>query len=158
MIRPTQTCPRQYSGKYPRLSRGRPGFDSPPGRTVFQITQKKYALSVGKILTNIVNKRPRIMGYARLAQSVEHQTFNLRVAGSSPSSGAGIQFRPYPPSSVTGTGGATNYRCHVWVVSVDYMGCRRSRRHNICRGTSSDGRALAQHARGTGIDARVLQF
>ena len=25
--------------------------------------------------------------YARLAQSVEHQTFNLRVAGSSPSSG-----------------------------------------------------------------------
>ena len=26
--------------------------------------------------------------YARLAQSVEHQTFNLRVAGSSPSSGS----------------------------------------------------------------------
>lgn len=28
--------------------------------------------------------------YARLAQSVEHQTFNLRVAGSSPSSGASL--------------------------------------------------------------------
>ena len=28
--------------------------------------------------------------YARLAQSVEHQTFNLRVAGSSPSSGGEI--------------------------------------------------------------------
>ena len=28
-------CPRQYSGKYPRLSRGRPGFDSPPGRIFF---------------------------------------------------------------------------------------------------------------------------
>ena len=27
--------------------------------------------------------------HARLAQSVEHQTFNLRVAGSSPSSGGG---------------------------------------------------------------------
>ena len=27
---------------------------------------------------------------ARLAQSVEHQTFNLRVAGSSPSSGGEI--------------------------------------------------------------------
>ena len=27
--------------------------------------------------------------HARLAQSVEHQTFNLRVAGSSPSSGDG---------------------------------------------------------------------
>ena len=30
--------------------------------------------------------------HARLAQSVEHQTFNLRVAGSSPSSGA-VTFR-----------------------------------------------------------------
>ena len=29
---------------------------------------------------------------ARLAQSVEHQTFNLRVAGSSPSSGEQISF------------------------------------------------------------------
>ena len=29
---------------------------------------------------------------ARLAQSVEHQTFNLRVAGSSPSSGERISF------------------------------------------------------------------
>ena len=29
------SCPRQYSGKYPRLSRGRPGFDSPPGRLHF---------------------------------------------------------------------------------------------------------------------------
>ena len=29
------------------------------------------------------------MTQARLAQSVEHQTFNLRVAGSSPSSGDG---------------------------------------------------------------------
>ena len=29
---------------------------------------------------------------ARLAQSVEHQTFNLRVAGSSPSSGEHISF------------------------------------------------------------------
>ena len=28
---PTRS-PRQYSGQYPRLSRGRPGFDSPPGR------------------------------------------------------------------------------------------------------------------------------
>jgi hypothetical protein len=31
--------------------------------------------------------------YARLAQSVEHQTFNLRVAGSSPSSGASLYAR-----------------------------------------------------------------
>ena len=30
-----------------------------------------------------------MQGHARLAQSVEHQTFNLRVAGSSPSSGDG---------------------------------------------------------------------
>ena len=29
---------------------------------------------------------------ARLAQSVEHQTFNLRVAGSSPSSGEHVSF------------------------------------------------------------------
>ena len=29
---------------------------------------------------------------ARLAQSVEHQTFNLRVAGSSPSSGEQVSF------------------------------------------------------------------
>lgn len=28
--------------------------------------------------------------YARLAQSVEHQTFNLRVAGSSPSLGVNL--------------------------------------------------------------------
>ena len=27
--------PRYYSGEYPRLSRGRPGFDSPPGRLLF---------------------------------------------------------------------------------------------------------------------------
>ena len=33
---PAIMCPRQYSGKYPRLSRGRPGFDSLPGRT-FQL-------------------------------------------------------------------------------------------------------------------------
>ena len=30
--------PRQYSGEYPRLSRGRPGFDSPPGN--FSISTK----------------------------------------------------------------------------------------------------------------------
>ena len=33
---------------------------------------------------------------ARLAQSVEHQTFNLRVAGSSPSSGGGRFKRTAP--------------------------------------------------------------
>ena len=38
-----------------------------------------------------MDKRTVVSGFemtqARLAQSVEHQTFNLRVAGSSPSSG-----------------------------------------------------------------------
>ena len=35
-----------------------------------------------------------MQGHARLAQSVEHQTFNLRVAGSSPSSGEVVCYVP----------------------------------------------------------------
>ena len=27
--------PKLYSGEYPRLSRGRPGFDSPPGSQLY---------------------------------------------------------------------------------------------------------------------------
>ena len=38
---------------------------------------------------SISNEQADLARYARLAQSVEHQTFNLRVAGSSPSSGVG---------------------------------------------------------------------
>ena len=38
--------PRWYSGEYPRLSRGRPGFDSPPGS--FSI--------LTKIVSNCVQK------------------------------------------------------------------------------------------------------
>ena len=37
---------------------------------------------------------------ARLAQSVEHQTFNLRVAGSSPSSGAKYLITPYDAATI----------------------------------------------------------
>ena len=37
-------------------------------------------------------KFPALSERARLAQSVEHQTFNLRVAGSSPSSGEQVYF------------------------------------------------------------------
>ena len=45
-----------------------------------------YAEAVGsKPTRTIVNIN--ILNYALLAQSVEHQTFNLRVAGSSPAGG-----------------------------------------------------------------------
>ena len=42
---------------------------------------------------------------ARLAQSVEHQTFNLRVAGSSPSSG--VHFAVYVKTGHTHEFGQT---------------------------------------------------
>ena len=41
-------------------------------------------------LENLMSLYPPSFRWARLAQLVEHQTFNLRVAGSSPSSGAYI--------------------------------------------------------------------
>ena len=47
---------------------------------------------------------------ARLAQSVEHQTFNLRVAGSSPSSGGG-SFKRRPMESVSGTLNSLESHC-----------------------------------------------
>ena len=43
--------------------------------------------------SRVYNMPLSITCYARLAQSVEHQTFNLRVAGSSPSSGGNIFFK-----------------------------------------------------------------
>ena len=48
--------------------------------------------------------------HARLAQSVEHQTFNLRVAGSSPSSGGG-SFKRRPMESVSGTLNSLESHC-----------------------------------------------
>ena len=47
-------------------------------------------LKIEEIGAQLQNETPHRYMRARLAQSVEHQTFNLRVAGSSPSSGAGI--------------------------------------------------------------------
>ena len=48
--------PRQYSGKYPRLSRGRPGFNSPSGRIflVNRIQHRKDGYSHGYVNSLIV--------------------------------------------------------------------------------------------------------
>ena len=50
--------------------------------------------------TNRMRIRPKMWGalvsVARLAQSVEHETLNLRVVGSSPTSGAALFFFPFP--------------------------------------------------------------
>ena len=48
---------------------------------------------------------------ARLAQSVEHQTFNLRVAGSSPSSGEHVSF--FSPSST--------FKCIFFFLNLKYF-------------------------------------
>ena len=55
-------------------------IDNPFVTDVLQVKLKRYQLNLE-------------ICYARLAQSVEHQTFNLRVAGSSPSSGEQTFYR-----------------------------------------------------------------
>ena len=64
----TFSHPPWSSGQDPRLSRAWPGFNSPWGRSV-----------LGQTLNSI--------HFASLAQSVEHETFNIRAAGSSPAGG-----------------------------------------------------------------------
>ena len=49
-------CPRQYSGKYPRLSRGRPGFDSPPGRIFLPPQQCTLHISYISIISPSVSR------------------------------------------------------------------------------------------------------
>ena len=77
---------------------------------------------------------------ARLAQSVEHWTFNPRVVGSSPPSGGLV---------------------HIFLLLVSHLSFT-GRPHTVPhtqtrRGCSSNGRVLASHVRGTGIDTPHLQ-
>ena len=55
--------------------------------TELQITSQLTKRQVGVLSWGVSRQLNR---HARLAQSVEHQTFNLRVAGSSPSSGVNV--------------------------------------------------------------------
>ena len=62
--------------------------------TIFVMrSDNPFVIDVLLIFLQVKSKRYQLnleICYARLAQSVEHQTFNLRVAGSSPSSGEGM--------------------------------------------------------------------
>ena len=60
---------------------------------------------------------------ARLAQSVEHQTFNLRVAGSSPSSGGDL-FRKEFKLQLVSVRVTPNFLCdgfHPWLSFYGYL-------------------------------------
>ena len=73
--------------------------------------------------------------YARLAQSVEHQTFNLRVAGSSPSSGV-----PTILGFLTMINKYHNFRCYSSNITLI---AQSAMIYRVQWGASSDGRALA---------------
>ena len=72
---------------------------------------KKYTIGF-KFSLRLHIHLPFSKTYARLAQSVEHQTFNLRVAGSSPSSGGGC-FKGTMATAVTSYKNATTNATRV---------------------------------------------
>ena len=62
----THSIPRQYSAEYPRLSRGRPEFDSPPGR-FFWFSDKDECLKCFFFLTlNVYLKGAFASLYSRI--------------------------------------------------------------------------------------------